>query len=90
MTQQEWIEKLTVEGFAGVRVIEFEPNMDLGQHTHEKQSVHIILKGEVTMTDETGSNTVIEGDRVDIEAGTTHSVKIGNEGCAMIMGEKSS
>lgn len=88
MTQHTWTEKLKEEGFTHIRLAKLEPNYDAGEHIHEEETVHVILTGEITITDEVGSTTVIEGDRFDIHAGTTHSVKAGPDGCTMLVGSK--
>ncbi len=88
MTQQEWIEKLTAEGYKNVTTHEFPGNMDFGSHTHEEPSIHVILKGELTLTDETSSTTIVEGERFDIASSTTHSAKSGPDGLTMIVGHK--
>lgn len=88
MTEQEAIDKLKAEGYQNVEVINFEPKKDLGHHTHEDQTVHIILKGEVFITDEDGTEVYEKGDRIEFPAGTEHSAAVGTEPFSMVVGHK--
>lgn len=88
MTKEEWLEKLKAEGFGDIRIQEFRPDMEFPEHRHEKLTAHVMLAGELTTTDPTGSRTVKPGDRFDVSAGTTHNAKCGPEGCTFIVGEK--
>lgn len=88
MTQQTWTEKLKAEGFPHIHIAKFAANTDLGQHTHDTRTVRIVLAGEITITDEKGSTTVIEGDRFDIPPGTPHAVQVGPDGCTMLIGNE--
>lgn len=88
INQQEIIEQLTKEGFGEATVYEDKPNLDYTKHTHEKLTVHVIIFGSMKLTDENGIKKLIEGDRYNIPAGTTHSAKIGPMGCKYIVAEK--
>jgi quercetin dioxygenase-like cupin family protein len=88
MTEQEHINQLQQDGWKNVRVLRFEPGKDLGQHTHEEQSVHVILEGEIFVTDEDGTKIYEKGDRIEFPAGTTHSAAVGTESFAMVVGMK--
>lgn len=93
MNQQDeltskWIEKLKEEGFTDVTVVELEPNFSPGEHTHDVATTHVVLKGELTITDQKGKKTYREGDRVDFPAGTKHKALFGPQGCSMIVGTK--
>jgi quercetin dioxygenase-like cupin family protein len=88
MTDQEWIKKLEDEGYTNVRVMKFEPSQEFAEHTHEKQAVHIMLLGTMTLTDKNGEKILQEGTQTEIPAGTTHSAKAGLQGCTFIVGDK--
>ena len=88
MIQHHWMDKLTDEGYKNLTVCEVAPNTDFGQHTHDQVTVHVILKGELTMTDIHESITLYEGDQFEIPAGTTHSAMCGPDGLKMIVGTK--
>lgn len=88
MTDEQWITKLQQEGYADVAVHEFQPNQEFGDHIHEQQTVHIILKGGMTLRDKIGKTVLKEGDRFEIPAGTTHSALCGPDGCTFIAGVK--
>ncbi len=82
------MDKLTDEGYKDLTVWEVGPDTDFGQHTHDQVTVHVILKGELTMTDIHESITLYEGDQFEIPAGTTHSAMCGPDGLKMIVGTK--
>ena len=88
MKQQQWLDKLKKEGIKDPQVAEMEPNFKPGEHTHDQHTIHVILKGELIITDKTGAKTFREGDYVEFPAGTKHSVQFGPKGCTMIVGVK--
>jgi quercetin dioxygenase-like cupin family protein len=87
MDEKKWIEKLKGEGIES-RVCSMEPNFNPGEHTHDEHTVHVILKGELTIINQEGKKVYKPGDRVDFPAGTTHSAAFGSNGCTMIVGVK--
>ena len=88
MTQAEWIKKLEEEGYKEVSVHVFEPNQAFGDHTHDQATVHVILKGGMTLKDQNGEIVLKEGDRFEISKDTTHSAMCGPESCIFIAGVK--
>jgi quercetin dioxygenase-like cupin family protein len=88
MTEGDWKQKLEREGFNEIEVVSFPGDAEFPAHTHEKMTAHVVLEGDLTITDPTGTRVVKSGDRFDVSAGTTHTAKCGPEGCTFIMGEK--
>ncbi len=88
MNEHAWREKLTAEGFHDLMVYENGPDTDFGEHTHDQQTVHIILQGSLTLADANGSQQLHAGDRFDIVPGTMHSAKCGPDGCTFLVGAK--
>lgn len=88
MTKTEWMNTLTEEGYVHLNVCSMEQETDFGEHTHDTSTVHVILRGSLTMTDEKGPVTINPGERFNIQAGTTHTAKCGPEGLEMIVGIK--
>ncbi|MBI3256066.1 MAG: cupin domain-containing protein [Candidatus Andersenbacteria bacterium] len=88
MTHQEWIEKLTQEGYKEITVCPNAPNATFPEHTHHEPTVHIILEGEFTLTEKGRSITHKVGDRFEIPAGTAHTAMCGPTGCTFIVGIK--
>ncbi len=86
MNAEQWVEKLQSEGWKNVSVSNHEPNTVFGVHTHHDPSVHVILQGELTITDQNGVKTVGEGGRIEFPAGTTHNVLCGSNGCTFVVG----
>lgn len=70
-------------------MVTLEPIPKAEQHTHEEYTVHVILKGELHITDKKGKTKIYKkGDRVDFPVGTTHRAAFGSKGCTMIIGVK--
>ncbi|MBI5530569.1 MAG: cupin domain-containing protein [Candidatus Doudnabacteria bacterium] len=88
MNEQEIIEQLKSEGFNEVEVYEDKPNFEYAEHTHEKAGIHVILRGEMTLTEKSGSKTYKAGETINIPSGTAHSAKMGPDGCRYAVGEK--
>lgn len=64
------------------------PNAFYPEHTHETETAHIILSGEMTLTMDGRSATYSAAGRCDVPASTAHSVKIGSQGCRYLIGER--
>lgn len=89
MDEEALIEALVAEGFSSVMTVPIEANADAGEHTHDLHTVHIIVEGELIITDSDGmSRTYGVGERVEFPAGTTHKAKGGPTLGAMIVGVK--
>ena len=88
MNQEEWMERLKREGMREISVVTLKPSVVPGEHTHEKATIHVILKGELVIEDKEGKKTYKPGDRVDFPAGTKHIASFGPQGCTMIVGVK--
>lgn len=88
MNEKKFLERLRREGFTEVRVCPIEPGTAPGEHTHDQHTVHVILSGELTITDHEGSKTFRPGDRVEFPAGTTHKAQGGTIVGSMIVGVK--
>lgn len=89
LDEKEWTEKLQKEGFSGIRVCPLPPDIDTGEHTHDQQTIHVILSGELIISDKTGTKIYKAGDKVEFPAGTTHKAK-SSSGGEMIVGVKTS
>jgi quercetin dioxygenase-like cupin family protein len=88
MTGEDWRAQLAKEGFTDIAVHTFPPNTRFGVHTHEEDSVHVMLEGELTLV-ETGDPMVFrKGDRINIPAGTTHDAYAGPDGFTFLVGVK--
>lgn len=87
MTQQEWMKKLDKQGVQDLTVVTMQPGIK-GEHTHEERTIHVILKGELTVHEKNITSVYHGGDYVEFAAGTRHSVEFGPEGLTMIVGTK--
>lgn len=88
MTEQQWMETLKKDDYRNLTVCTNPPNTDFGTHTHHEQTVHVILKGTLTLVEHNESKTLCTGDRFEIPSGTTHHASCGPDGCTMIVGIK--
>lgn len=80
--------QLEREGFEHTIVWQDGPNTFYSEHTHESETAHIILSGEMNLT--VGGRTVTYrvGDRCDVPPGAVHSARMGPEGCRYLIGER--
>jgi quercetin dioxygenase-like cupin family protein len=76
------------EGFLRTYVWQDEPNACYGEHTHECETAHIVLEGQMTLGQAGASQTYGPGDRCDVAAGATHWARMGPAGCRYLIGER--
>jgi len=88
MDEKELAKQLEREGFGHAYVWQDRPDAFYPEHTHETETAHIILSGELTMTMGGRSETYRAGARCDVPAGAAHSAKIGPRGCRYLIGER--
>jgi quercetin dioxygenase-like cupin family protein len=88
MNEKKLTELLREEGFAHTFVWQDGADAFYPDHTHESETAHIILAGEMTLTMGGRTGTYHAGDRCDVPAGTVHSARIGPQGCRYLIGEK--
>ncbi len=88
MTEQEWKDVLASEGFSDIYIWHDDANVEYPDHLHEKITAHVILSGGMELNDHGHVKILKAGERFDIKAGTTHSAKIGPDGCRYVVGEK--
>ena len=80
--------QLHSEGFLHTYVWQDGPNAHYPEHTHAAETAHIILEGEMTLTQGSSTQTFSAGERCDVPAGTVHSARMGPRGCRYLIGEK--
>jgi mannose-6-phosphate isomerase-like protein (cupin superfamily) len=78
------------EGFLLTYVWQDGPNVFYSDHTHASETAHIILDGEMTLTQGGVTKTYGAGERCDVPAGAVHSARMGAHGCRYLIGEKTS
>ncbi|HWX38604.1 MAG TPA: cupin domain-containing protein [Candidatus Sulfotelmatobacter sp.] len=76
------------EGFLHTYVWQDGPNAFYPDHTHATETAHIILSGEMALTQGGETRVFGVGDRCDVPARVTHSAKMGSSGCRYLIGEK--
>jgi mannose-6-phosphate isomerase-like protein (cupin superfamily) len=80
--------QLREEGFLHTYVWQDGPNAFYSDHTHPVETAHIILEGEMTLTQRGQTRTYAVGERCDVPAGAVHSARMGPKGCRYLIGEK--
>jgi mannose-6-phosphate isomerase-like protein (cupin superfamily) len=80
--------QLLGEGFLHIYVWQDGPNAYYSEHTHPVETAHIILDGEMTLTQGGETRTFRAVERCDVPAGAVHSAKMGPRGCRYLIGEK--
>jgi len=80
--------QLHQEGFLHTYVWQDGPNAFYPDHTHAVETAHIILDGEMTLTQGGKSRACGVGERCDVPANVAHSAKMGSLGCRYLIGEK--
>jgi quercetin dioxygenase-like cupin family protein len=88
MDEQELTEQLEREGFGHAYVWHDRPNAFYPDHTHDAETAHIILGGEMTLMMYGRAATYRMGERCNVPAGAVHSAKMGPEGCRYLIGER--
>jgi mannose-6-phosphate isomerase-like protein (cupin superfamily) len=88
MDEKNLAEGLRQEGFRHIYVWQDGPNTFYGEHVHDRETAHIILSGELTLTMNGGSKSYCAGERCDVPAGASHSARMGPRGCRYLIGER--
>ena len=88
MNEKELMQQLKGEGFGHTYVWEDSPNAFYPEHTHDSETAHIILSGEMSLTMAGRTETYRAGSRCDVPAGAVHSAKMGPKGCRYLIGER--
>jgi quercetin dioxygenase-like cupin family protein len=88
MDEKALAEKLVKEGFLHTYVWQDEAGANYPDHKHAKETAHIVLAGEMTLTMNGKSQTYHVGERCDVPAGTVHSAGMGPHGCRYLIGER--
>ena len=89
MTQGALEQQLRAEGFRHVYVWQDAPHASYPDHTHQVDTAHIILDGEMTLTVGGSTGTYRTGERPpDVPAGAVHAARMGPHGCRYLIGEK--
>ena len=82
-------EQLRREGFRHVFTWRDAPHAYYPDHTHDVDTAHVILEGEMTLTCGGVTRTYVAGERPpDVPAGAVHSARMGPQGCRYLVGEK--
>ncbi len=76
------------EGFLHTYEWQDGPNVFYSDHTHASETAHMILDGEMTVTEGGVTKAYGAGERCDVPAGAVHSARMGVHGCRYLIGEK--
>jgi mannose-6-phosphate isomerase-like protein (cupin superfamily) len=88
MDDKKLADQLHLEGFAHTYVWQDGAHAFYPDHTHDTETAHIVLSGEMTLTMNGQSQTYRAGERCDVPPGAVHSARIGPKGCRYLIGER--
>jgi mannose-6-phosphate isomerase-like protein (cupin superfamily) len=88
MDEKQLTLNLRREGFTHTYVWQDGPNAAYPDHTHDADTAHIILSGEMTLTTAGATRTYRVGERCDVPARAVHSARMGSTGCRYLVGER--
>ena len=88
MDEAALAKELKREGFGHTYIWQDGPNASYPDHTHESETAHIILSGEMTLTIDGRTEIFRVGGRCDVPAGAVHSARVGPQGCRYLIGER--
>jgi len=88
MKEDDYRIQLRSEGFTHIYTWQDRPGTFYPDHTHPTLSAHIILDGEMSLTQNGQSRTYRPGERCDVPANCVHNARMGPEGCRYLIGEK--
>jgi mannose-6-phosphate isomerase-like protein (cupin superfamily) len=88
MDEKELAKQLGREGFGHTYIWQDGSNAFYPEHTHDTETAHIILSGEMTLTMNGRAKTYRKGGRCDVPAKAVHSAKMGPNGCRYMIGER--
>ena len=76
------------QGFRRIYVWQDQPHAFYGEHTHERETAHVILEGQMTLGQGAATRTYGPGERCDVPAGAVHWARMGPTGCRYLVGER--
>lgn len=79
-TLEEYKQQLAAEGYKEIYEQNDGPGAHYALHTHETDTTHIILVGEMTFAQNGQSKVYRAGDKLDVAAGVVHEAKMGPQG----------
>ena len=88
MDDKNLADQLHQEGFAHTFVWQDGAHAFYPDHTHDTETAHVVLSGEMTLTMNGQSQTHRAGERCDVPAGAVHSARMGPKGCRYLIGER--
>lgn len=88
MDERQLSLQLQREGFSRTYVWQDGPDTFYPDHTHDIETAHIILSGEMSLRMNGHAVIYREGERCDVPAGAVHSAKMGPQGCRYLIGER--
>lgn len=89
MNKQALIEQIKKDGYKEVRICPVNTKGTYSEpHTHDQSTVHIMVKGTLTIKDGNQIKIIHTGERFDIPKETTHTIKTRSKGCKFIVGVK--
>ncbi len=79
---------LSADGYSDINEWHDNASVIYPAHQHDGDTAHIVVSGNIFITINDEESEYKPGDRFDIPANTAHSVRMGENGCTYIFGEK--
>ena len=88
MTEAEFRDELTKQGFETVREVEWEAGKTNASHSHDFTAYGLVLRGQFTLESAAGVKECGPGDTFFMTAGNPHEERIGPDGASLLVGRK--
>jgi mannose-6-phosphate isomerase-like protein (cupin superfamily) len=88
MDEKSLAKQLEREGFTHTYVWQDGPDASYPEHTHDAETAHLILTGQMTLSMNGRTETYRAGARCDVPAHAVHSAIMGPTGCRYLIGER--
>ena len=88
MTEDDFRQLLTEQGYDEVRAVGYEPGFANDLHTHDFSALLMVVDGELILGREDGSEIIRAGQTCEVPAGTVHSEGTGAIGASVLAGIK--
>jgi quercetin dioxygenase-like cupin family protein len=89
MTEQEFRDLASRDGFAEPALVEWDAGLINEEHTHDFTARIYVLSGELKVVCAERTSTCRSGDHDALDAGTPHTEYVGTEGVAFLAARKS-
>ena len=87
-TADQIIDMYISEGYSSAYLVQDNPGTHYPEHSHTEEHSVYVLKGSMDIQVGEKKLAIVSWGRVDIPAGISHSVVVGEEGCEYVVAER--